>query len=194
MKRILFLLVLAGLVLSCHKDQDPKPLSDDVLHYDGPNQSAPVLARGISYPLVKFPASEIQRRRLSHSSLHEVEFYVDQRPEAIKILLFEWNNSMETEPGTLIYESEITNVNSNSWNRHTLRRALTLPAQGLWIVFEINAGDNDLRVIGCDPGPRHIYGDGYGLFGGTNAPGWTNFYDFSSQNVDINWNIRAFTK
>ncbi|NND31147.1 MAG: hypothetical protein HKN76_01060 [Saprospiraceae bacterium] len=192
MKRLFFLSIMA-LALSCQKEQDEPIISGNVLHYDGPNQSAPVLARGISYPLVKFPADEIQKRGLASQSLIEIEYYIDQNPIAAKILIFEWNDSTDNLPGTLLYEAEINNSRNRSWNKHTLSHPIQLPASGFWIAFEINAGNNDLRIMGCDPGPRHPFGDGYGLFGNNNEPGWTDFFEFSGRSVDINWNIRAVT-
>ena len=77
----------------------------------------------------------------------------------------------------------------NAWNSEILDTNLLLPENGIWVAFEIDAGDEDLRVIGCDAGPRNDNGNIYGLFGDNN-PGWTDFYSFSQEQVDINWNIR----
>jgi hypothetical protein len=190
----LILFLTTALLFSCQKDQDEPKVSDQVLHYDGPNQSAPVLARGISYPLVKFPGSEIQQAGLTGESLSQIDYYVNQRPSAAKLLIFGWNQSTDTEPGDLLYEATLGQISNNSWNTVKLDRKIALPDKGVWIAFEINAGDNDIRVIGCDTGPRHPDGDGYGVFGNNNEPGWTDFYNFSNQDVNINWNIRAVTE
>ena len=193
MKQLILFLTTA-LLFSCQKDQVEPMVSDHVLHYDGPNLSAPTLARGISYPLVKFPSVEIQQAGLTGASLSQIDYYIDQRPTSAKLLIFGWNPSTDDEPGDLLYEATIGQISNNSWNTLKLDRKIALPVDGVWIAFEINAGDNDLRVIGCDAGPRNPNGDGYGLFGNNNEPGWTDFYSFSSQDVNINWNIRALTE
>lgn len=193
MKRLILFLTIV-LLISCQKDQDEPIINGHVLHYDGPNQSAPILARGISYPLVKFPASEIQQAGVTGESLSQIDYYVDQRPSSAKLLVFGWNQGTDTEPGDLLYEQTLGQISNNSWNSIRLDQKIALPDQGVWVVFEIDSGDNDIRVIGCDPGPRNPNGDGYGLFGSTNAPGWSDFYSFSNQNVNINWNIRAVTE
>jgi hypothetical protein len=187
-------LLLSVLVLiSCQKDQDEPIVTQLTLHYDGANQSAPILARGISYAAVKFPSYLIQSSNLTGKKLASVDFYVSQRPDALKLLVFAWNATNPDLPGNLIYEAILNKVSSNSWNTHDLEASSEVIDDGFWVAFEIESGDRDLRVIGCDPGPRIPNGDMYGLFGDNN-PGWTTFYDFSQQEVNINWNIRAQVK
>jgi len=185
--------LLIGLCLiACRKDEDGEPnITDNTLHYDGANQSAPILARGISYSVVKFPGSEIDQQGLAGKSLKEVAFHLTQRPDRLKLLVFGWNTANGSEPGGLLYEATLNTVDEGSWNEHRLSNPVLLPSEGIWIAFEIDAGDNELRVIGCDQGPRHPDGDGYGLFHEDDLPGWTNFFSFSNETVDINWNIRA---
>ena len=183
---LLSLLVL----LSCRKDQEEPLISETTLHYDGPNQSAPILARGISYAAVRFPSYLVQTSNLTGKKLSGVDFYVSQKPDVLKLLVFAWNPTNPDLPGNLIYETNLNKVSENSWNTHQLDANTDIIDDGFWVAFEIEVGDRDLRVIGCDPGPRIPNGDLYGLFGDNN-PGWTNFYDFSQQEVNINWNIRA---
>ena len=178
---------------ACQKDNDIDPISGDTaLHYDGPNQSAPEILRGLSYAAVRFPADEITRLQAQGKRLIGVDYYVQDRPEGIRLLILDWNPQSENEPGNVLYERSISrsDIDGNSWNRHSISSAVIIPAEGFWVACEVDAGDEDLRVIGCDPGPRHPEGDVYGIFG-DNLPGWTSLYDFSNNSVDVNWNIRA---
>ncbi len=191
MRNTALICVIAFILLGCQKD-DPVPIIDaeNELHYDANNLSAPVLARGISYPTVIFPGGEIGQQGFTGGTLEAVKFFVEQQPSDINLLIFEFNPADPNEPGDLLYEDADVNTSSNSWNVHHLNPSFTLPEHGIWIAFEIDTGDNDVAVIGCDPGPRATNGDVYGFFGDNN-PGWTTFYDFSFQATDINWNIRA---
>lgn len=187
---VLFLIILA--IFSCKKDEEEPIITVNTLHYDGPNFSAPVLARGISYPSVRFSANAIQSVQLQGKIINKIDFYLDQRPQSMRILIFHWD-SADTMPGDLIYGETLSDLNTNSWNSYHPDAEVSLPETGIWIAFEVMAGDNDLRVIGCDPGPRVENGDVYGLFGDDN-PGWISFLEFSQQQVNINWNIRIEVK
>ena len=187
-RSVLLLSVLV--LLSCRKDEEEPIVTESTLHYDGTNQSAPILARGISYAAVKFPRYLIQSSNLTGKKLTSVDFYVSQRPDGFKLLVFAWNASDPDLPGNLIYETILNKVSNNSWNTYQLDALTEVIDDGFWVAFEIEVGDRDLRVIGCDTGPRIPNGDMYGLFGNNN-PGWTTFYDFSEEEVNINWNIRA---
>jgi hypothetical protein len=179
-------------IFSCKKDEEEPIITVNTLHYDGPNFSAPVLSRGISYPSVRFSANVIQSVHLQGKIINKIDFYLDQRPESMRLLIFQWN-SADTMPGDLIYGETLSNLETNSWNSYHPDTDVSLPESGIWIAFEVMAGDNDLRVIGCDPGPRVENGDVYGLFGDNN-PGWISFFEFSQQEVNINWNIRIEVK
>ena len=187
------LLLILLLVIACSKDNNLDPISGDgALHYDRENQSAPAIARGLSYAAVRFPPNEITSASAQGKQLTSVDFYVSDRPTQIRVLLFNWNDQTPNEPGTVLYEQILQRgaIDGNAWNRHNLGSTVSIPTEGFWIACEVDAGDQDLRVIGCDPGPRHPEGDVYGVFG-DNLPGWTSLYDFSSQAVNVNWNIRA---
>lgn len=188
-----FFLILVIVTFFCRKDQEEPIITADTIHYDGPNQNAPLLARGISYPAVKFSAEFLRENNHLGKQLNQVDFHLTQKPEQIKLLIFAWNMMTDSIPGDLLYEEDLRNLKRNSWNSHLLNTRITIPSNGLWIAFEINTGDEDMRVIGCDPGPRKNNGDIYGLFGDNN-PGWINFFAFSQESVNINWNIRANTK
>lgn len=189
MNRLWILFTLLVLV-SCQKDQDEPIVTENTLHYDGPNQSAPNLARGISYPAIKFSADFLAAKNLRGKRIKQIDFHLTQNPQHLKLLIFKWNDLDSSIPGDLLYDQDIDNLQTNAWNSEAIQTNLILPETGIWIAFEINSGDEDLRVIGCDSGPRDDNGDLYGLFGDDN-PGWTDFYNFSQQQVNINWNIRA---
>ncbi len=195
--RLLGLFILISIFFGCSKDDDNlDPISGSTaLHYDGQNQSAPQIARGISYAAVRFPQSEVSSRGHSGKMLTGIDFYMADEPDAIRILVLAWNEMDETEPGGVLYEAILQGggFSGNQWNRHELSQEVLLPEGGIWIAFEVQAGDRDLRVIGCDNGPHHPHGDVYGVFG-DNLPGWTSLYDFTNEQVDINWNIRAIVK
>lgn len=189
MARLLpFFILLAS--VSCQKDLEEPLITENTLHYDGPNQNAPVLARGISYPSVKFTATYLNDHGQVGKRIREIDYHLSQKPQNLKLLIFAWNPADDSIPGDLLYEKEVNDSKRNSWNKHPLEINLEVPGQGLWITFEVDSGDNDLRVIGCDPGPGEVNGDIYGIFGGNN-PGWIDFYQFSGEETNINWNIRA---
>ncbi len=191
--RYLVLALSVLVVAACNKDDEIDPVSGDrAIHYDGSNQSAPAIARGISYAAVRFPAAEVLASGATGKSLTGVDFHVTDRPSQIKVIVFSWNDQDDREPGNVLYEQVLSRstISGGAWNHHSFGRSISIPAEGFWIACEVDAGDNDLRVIGCDQGPRHPQGDVYGVFG-DNLPGWTSLYDFSSQAVDVNWNLRG---
>ncbi|MDH3650725.1 MAG: hypothetical protein OEQ53_13660 [Saprospiraceae bacterium] len=190
-------ILLMIIVLACQKDDNaPDPVSgDNALHYDGSNQSAPVVARGISYAAARFPENELSSRAQQGKNITAIDYYIAQEPDAIRLLVLAWNEQDATQPGPLMYEASLpgTDFSGNQWNRHTLTGAVPIPEAGIWIAFEVQAGDRDLSVIGCDLGPHHPHGDVYGIFGDS-LPGWTSLSSFTNNQIDINWNIRAVTE
>ncbi len=190
--RIYLFALLTLVFLACEKDEDPFIPGEDTLHHDGDNLSAPVIAQGISYSAVRFSGDDIMNQGHEGKNLAAIDFYMDQRPIFMRIIVFGWNDAEEDEPGDVLleYDLNMDRLDEGAWNRHVVGGSMVLPQNGIWVAFEINAGDENLRVIGCDPGPRVPNGDVYGIFGDNN-PGWTSFYEFSDQSVDINWNIRV---
>lgn len=190
----IFFLCFGALVISCQKDDPvvtPDPLPN-TLHYDGPNQSAPVFAQGVSYAGVRFSSSVVERYGHTGKSINSITFFIAEVPDVMRLLIFADNGARRNEPGDLMYEYQFMQgeINPGSWNDHLLDNAMAIPAEGVWVVMEVDASDQRLAIIGCDPGPRQPEGDIYGLFGDNN-PGWFTFYEFSNRSVDINWNIRA---
>lgn len=194
--RLISILTLAFLILcACDKEDDPT-LSAESLHYDGPNQAAPILARGTSYTAVKFPASEIVNQGHSGKNLSGVEVYIADRPLQMKILILGWNGSDVNTPGNALYEQTLqgADLSSNRWNVLSFDQEVAIPDSGVWIVLEVQVGDQDIAVVGCDPGPRHTHGDIYGLFDNNAEPGWISFLSFTNNATSINWNIRGVVK
>ncbi len=180
------------LFCACDKDDDPI-LSTESLHYDGPNQAAPILARGTSYTAVKFPASVIADQGHIGKDLLGIEVYIAERPEQLKVLILEWNANNANEPGSALYEQTLQgdDLRNNSWNVLTFDDEIGIPDTGVWIVLEVQVGNQDIAVVGCDPGPRHANGDVYGLFDSNAEPGWISFLDYTNNATNINWNIRG---
>lgn len=194
--RITFLLAILLIgFCACDKEDDPI-LSAESLHYDGPNQAAPILARGTSYTAAKFPASEIANQGHTGKNLSGVEVYIADRPQQLKILILEWNGNDANEPGNALYEQTLQggDLNTNSWNVLPLDQEIGIPDSGVWIVLEVQVGNQDIAVIGCDPGPRHTNGDVYGLFDNNAEPGWISFLSYTNNATSINWNIRGIVK
>ena len=195
-RSIVFLLALTVLI-SCQKD-DPvitPEVLPNTLHFDRGNQSAPVFAQGVSYAGARFSSTEVDRLGHTGKSISSVQYFIAEIPDHVKLLIFANNSLRRGEPGELIYQYEFTSgdLSGDAWNEHTLGSTMPIPLEGVWIVFEVDAGDRNLAILGCDPGPRHSEGDIYGLFG-DDSPGWFSFYEFSNQTVDINWNIRALVQ
>lgn len=197
MNRLLLLAILALLAFSCDKD-DPIPavnFDQDVLNYDSGPNDAPQLPRGLSYQAVRFSASDLQSSNHIGRGILGVDFWIRDIPNSINVIIHRVNPSNSQEPGAVLYEHTLNSndLSSSSWINHDLTENLDVPSEGFWIILEVDAGNEDIRVTGCDPGPRHPNGDIFGLFG-SGLPGWTTFFDYSGEQESINWNIRAILK
>ncbi len=192
--RIILLVILITGVLACQKDDTPSTVATlpNTLHYDGRNQSAPVFSQGISYAAARFSAAEIRRLGHTGKTMIAIEYYIDEVPDAITILVLADDPTRRSLPGDEIYKYQVDlqNVAEDDWNEHVFNASVDIPDEGVWLVLELDSGNRNLAIVGCDPGPRHPDGDIYGIFGDDN-PGWTSFYDFSNRAVNINWNIRG---
>ncbi|MBX2816148.1 MAG: hypothetical protein KTR24_09125, partial [Saprospiraceae bacterium] len=162
MSRFILLLGVLFLAASCDKD-DPIPdvnFEDDAIFYDkGPND-APQLPRNLSYTAVRFAADDLERSGHVGRDIRGVDFWIQDVPDAIKVIIHEWGNRA-SQPGAVLYESTLTSgdLSSRSWINHDLSENVRVPSEGFWVILEINTGDRDLRVTGCDVGPRHPNGD-----------------------------------
>ena len=194
MNKLLLLALIGLLAVSCDKD-DPIPevrFEQDVLNYDSSPNDAPQLPRGLSYQAVRFSEADLERTNHIGRGILGVDFWIRDVPSSVKIIIHRWNPSNSQEPGAVLYEHTLPSrdLSSSSWINHDLTENVDVPATGFWIILEVDAGNEDIRVTGCDPGPRHPNGDIFGVFG-PNLPGWTTFYDYSGEQESINWNIRA---
>ena len=194
MNKLILLALIGLLAISCDKD-DPIPdvnFDQDVLNYDGAPNDAPQLPRGLSYQAVRFTAADLARSNHVGRGILGVDFWIRDVPSQVKVIIHRWNPSTSQEPGAVLYEHILTSsdLSSSNWINHDLTENLDVPAEGFWIILEVDAGNEDLQVTGCDSGPRHPNGDVFGLFG-SGLPGWTSFYSNSGDQVSINWNIRA---
>jgi hypothetical protein len=185
MKNYLLLFGLLVFTLSACEKDDPR-LTADTLHYDGDNLAAPQLPEGTYEAAAKFTFSKLQR--FQGKKLYEVNLYIESVPTNVELRIY--GEGDENIPGAILYESDWNGLNRNSWNDHTLTTPIDITGEELWISV-IFTHPSDLRSIGCDPGPAEENGDWLLSY---DDPGWQRLYDFTNEEVDINWNIRGQTR
>ena len=177
-----FLLLFAAFFIAACGDDDPTPTPDNVLHYDGDNNSGPLLAAGEHELAVHFPATKMAD--YAGKKLTEVEFFVGQPlPQTCKLRVYQGGANA---PGTQVYEVVVTSgLQTLKWNKHLLAPPLDLAGEDLWIsVFVVHASEQ--QSIGCDAGPRKDGGDW--LFQSLDSA-WKTYAERTSESV--NWNIRG---
>lgn len=182
MKFQYFFLLAAMLFMAACNDDDTGPVTDDVLHYDGANNSGPVLAAGEHELAVHFPA-EIMAD-YNGKKLTEVEFFVGTPlPENCKVRVYKGGAGA---PEAQVYEFDVTSgLQSLAWNRHVLPTPVDLDGDDLWLgVFVVHAAEQ--QSIGCDAGPRKENGDW--LYQSLDNA-WKTYVDRTGESV--NWNIRG---
>ncbi len=182
MKKITCFFCLYLLLFAACKDENT---IDADLHYDGENVSAPLLDTGVWEAAARFPANVMTQ--FQGKNLEEVEFFILERPDKCVIHIYGEGDS--NEPGTLLYSADMSNsINANSWNRHTISSPLAISETDLWISIEVTH-NSLLASVGCDAGPAELNGD-WTYSNGDNQ--WRTLNFRSSQQVDINWNIRGY--
>jgi len=184
MKYIFYLLVAFCLVstLSC-KDDDANNIEAD-LFYDNGINSAPIFEAGTHVAAARFPRSITSN--FAGQKLNLVEFYLINTPSTCKIKIFDEGTS--TKPGTLLYEANVTSsAQPNAWVQHTLTDNVTITNKDIWLAVEFTHFEAN-NTIGCDVGPADENGD-WVLEG--NETEWETYRNFTSDAVNINWNIRG---
>ncbi|MEM1271572.1 MAG: hypothetical protein AAF752_06705 [Bacteroidota bacterium] len=154
-----------------------------VIHYDGPNQSAPSLGDGAQQAAVRFTPAQIGG--VAGGTLEAVNVYIRNVPNAAELRIY--RESRPTEPGTLVYRQPVGDLQPDSWNLIQLDQTVGLLDEDLWVGFAYTI-DASLAVVGCDPGPA--VRDGDWTFNAEN--GWAPFNQISPES--INWNIRAVVR
>ena len=176
MKYLLPFILLIGFA-SCGDDNDSE------IHYDGANFSAPELIVGTHEAAAKFTASFIQSN--VGRNVEAVSYYLQSIPQACEIRIYDEGTNVE--PGALLYSADVTaSMGPNRWNTHDLSDVVTLADKDIWVVVRL-VHTASAATIGCDEGPADSNGDW--LWGDIDNE-WITFRDRSSQQTDINWNIR----
>ncbi len=173
---LFFLLVMAA----CSDDDGMQP--ENLLNYDGPNQTGPVLEAGDYEAAARFPASETDR--FSGQSLTEVTWFLGPAPQRCKVRVYGPGDG--SAPGDLLYEGDVTaDVETLSWNTHRLNTPVPITGQELWIAIAFTH-TQEQQSIGCDAGPNHPNGDW--LFR-SSTNDWQRYSNFTPERV--NWNVRG---
>jgi hypothetical protein len=178
---LLFLLgVLLFTFTSCGDDG---PDESNLIHYDGDNNSSPILPAGNHEAAAFFPASFMATHE--GRSIKTIEYFLFQLPTAASLVIYAEGNG--NEPGDVLYEANlsVSGLREFQWNFHVLPNQLTLNGEAIWLSFTF-AHASDQQTIGCDAGPADSRGGDW-LYQSTDN-NWTTFRQRSGDS--INWNIR----
>ena len=189
--KINILLIISSFVLlftSCEEnDLTPSPVIEPPLvtiNYDDDNLTAPLLPGNTFEAAVKFTSSETGE--VKGGKLIEVYYYLLEQPSSCAIKVYQ--KSSANGPEVLLYSEATTNeISPQSWNKHTLSTPVDIGDDDIWIAVRLQHAGNQ-QTIGCDPGPAHPNGDW--LFDSADGE-WRKMNERSSNEVNINWNIRG---
>ena len=184
MKGMYMLSLLAILAVSaCQQaDESPGPSGQNVLNYDGPNATGPLLLAGEFEAAARFPATETAV--FQGRSLKEVTWFMGVLPTSCKVRVYGPGNG--NEPGSLLYSADVTDrLQAPDWNTHELRDPIPIDGQELWISIAFTHPATQ-QSIGCDAGPN--VPDGDWLFS-SNDNQWRTYVQRTGESV--NWNIRG---
>ena len=185
MKITHFLFLLSFALFAACGDDDSGS-NDNVLQYDGENQSAPPLDAGQHELAVYFPASTMAQH--VGKQLIEVDYYVGNTPALCKIQIHEPGTS--TSPGPVIagqdYDVTSRVMGNPSWKTLILNPPLDITGEDLWIGVFVTHNET-LLSVGCDAGPRNDGGD---WIWSSDTQTWETFIDRTGTE-SVNWNIRG---
>jgi len=168
-------------VFSCNDDDNN---IDADLFYDNGINSAPVFEAGTHEAAARFPRS--LTNNFAGQKLDRVEFYLINTPNTCKIKIYD--EGVDDQPGALLYQADVTSsALPNAWVDHTLTDDVTISNKDLWIAVEFSHFD-ERNTLGCDVGPADENGD---WVLEANEVNWETYRNFTSDAVDINWNIRG---
>ncbi|WNJ17930.1 hypothetical protein [Pontibacter sp. G13] len=190
-KNATFLLAVMTLLLgssACNDNGNIAEPSIDpplvALNYDSDNQDSPELPGATYEGAVKFP-EEIMST-YEDNLLEGVYIFTQDLPQTATIKVYK--GTLAGAPRELLYSQVITDeLSRNSWNFHRLNRTIELDGSDLWLAFKFSHSDN-LRVLGCDPGPA--VADGDYLFDSSDSQ-WIKLSSRTANEININWNIRG---
>ena len=185
----LIAILIVGLIFtSCDQtDLTPSPVIEPplvALNYDDDNLTAPLLPGNTFEAAVKFTSTETSE--VKGGKLIEVYYYILEEPASCGIKVYQ--KSGTNGPDVLLYSAvTTTEISPQSWNKHTLSTPIDIGDEDIWIAVRLQHSGNQ-QTIGCDPGPAHPNGDW--LFDSSDGE-WIKMNDRSSNEVNINWNIRG---
>lgn len=181
----LFFFPLFLLLSACGNDDEEPPVQTSTFQYDGENQTAPILNAGEHIMAARFTQDLTQP--FSGQTLDRVEFYLQDIPSVLEIRVYGANTA--SEPGDLLYFADLSSdLRSNSWIGHLIADPVTITGEDLWIAIRV-VHNFDLQSVGCDFGPAGGNGDWILTDPSTS---WRTFREVTSNDADINWNIRGF--
>lgn len=169
--------------IACNDDEPELDITAD-LHYDSANFAAPELDPGTHFAGVYFPETNMQA--FIGQNLEEIVFFLNALPSSCSVHVY--RNGIGNVPGQNLYSKNITaDLESETWNFHTLETPVPLTGEDIWICIEVTHSSL-ISTVGCDPGPATTNGD---WIRSTPENDWTTLRERTSDEVDINWNIRA---
>ena len=182
MKKTIWLFGALLLVLSACKKDDNEFDFENVINYDGENNTAPFLPAGDHETAARFTATELSE--YVGRELIEVSFYIFNIPQACTIKIY--NQGDRDKPGTVVYSATVSNsLSPFSWNTHEIRTPVAINGDDLWISIAVTH-DLALQSVGCDAGPADPNGDWLLL---STEQNWSTYRLLA--NESINWNTRG---
>lgn len=182
--KFLFIILLAGFLVSCGDDEGPEiPEEAVVLSYDGENLTAPTLPAGLYEFAVRFPTT--LTRNVVDRSITQVSFYLYNAPAQMYLKIS--RDVSPTEPGAIENTQMINNPTPNSWNTITLDTPYLMDGSAVWVGIEVTQ-DDQIQTVGCDAGPANANGDW--LYDEATMT-WETFINRTNQSESVNWNIKA---
>lgn len=189
MKKYFFLLIPFVLFLaSCGDDDEAVPTGpwDNAnLHYDVENFAAPALPSGTHIAATRFTSNELNE--FNGQKLDEILFYLQDVPSSCILTIREQGTN--TSPGTVLHTADLsTSVGPNGWNQYLIPNPIEITGDDIWLCLEV-VHNSESRTVGCDPGTANNNGDWLNTTDDNN--GWQSLRNYTSGEVDINWNIRG---
>ena len=166
------------MVFSCSKEEI------NLLNHDGENRTAPFLPAGTHILGIKFEANELVQ--FIGRRIEEIHFYMVNIPSNALVQIY--GEGANNSPGPLILSIDIgSNMASDSWNAYIIDTPIEITGEVLWFCIAVTH-DSNTNSLGCDAGPADVNGDWILAEGSSD---WETFRNYTSEAVNINWNIRA---
>lgn len=178
---VIFFAIAAIGFTACTEDEEGLGL-ENTIHYDGPNQTAPVLPAGDYEAAARFTSAELSD--YVGRKLIEVNFFIANLPQNCTIRIYDEGDA--GTPGNVLYSASVSNsLRPFSWNTHEIRNPIDITGEDLWIGVALTHTATQ-QSIGCDAGPAQTDGDW--LYRDSDQL-WSTYRQISGES--INWNIRG---